>query len=140
MAPEDLRATLRQAGLRSTAPRVAVLEHLLAAATPESHADIVDALQSQGFDRATLYRNLMDLTEAGLVTRSDLGDHVWRFEVRRPGDEHAALHPHFVCTDCGTVACLPGGSVRIVTGSGVPRSAVGRKVEVQVKGRCDRCE
>jgi Fur family ferric uptake transcriptional regulator len=116
-----------------------VLSHLEGASQPASHAEIVDALGPFGFDRATVYRNLMDLTEAGLVARSDLGDHVWRFERRRRSEGHNVEHPHFVCTDCGAVACLPGGTVRIVSGQGVPRSVGTRAVEVQLKGRCDRC-
>ena len=79
---------IRTAGLRSTAPRVAVLRELEAATAPLSHADLVDSLGSQGYDRVTIYRNLTDLTEAGLVVRADLGDHVWRFELRRAGKEH----------------------------------------------------
>ena len=137
--PEELRQRLRTAGLRSTAPRVAVLNHLEQIVQPASHAEIVDALAPLGFDRATVYRNLMDLTEAGLVTRTDLGDHVWRFELKRKTDSHAIAHPHFVCVDCGTVACLPGGSIRIMPAQGMPRSVGAKAIEVQVKGRCDRC-
>lgn len=137
--PEVIRQRLRGSGLRSTAPRVAVLSYLEETTTPSSHAEIVDALAPLGFDRATVYRNLIDLTDVGLVTRTDLGDHVWRFELKRRSDSHAIAHPHFVCTDCGTVACLPGGSVRIVPGTGMPRSVGAKAIEVQVKGRCDRC-
>lgn len=137
---EQARATIRGAGLRSTGPRLAVLQRLDTARTPVTHAELVADLASLGFDRATIYRNLIDLTQAGLVTRTDLGDHVWRFERKRTattGDE--AEHPHFMCTDCGTVACLPGVRVRFKHGPGSPRSVLRREVEIQLKGRCDRC-
>src|SRR5688572_21434610 len=75
----DVRGRLKAAGLRNTAPRVAVLRHLQRAAGPTSHAEIVQELSPLGFDRATLYRNLVDLVDAGLVSRTDLGDHLWRF-------------------------------------------------------------
>jgi Fur family ferric uptake transcriptional regulator len=135
---EDV-ALLRGAGLRKTAPRVAVLQFLERAATPLSHADIYQGLVSLGFDRATIYRNLMDLAEAGLITRTDLGDHVWRFEIRRGKESHSAEHPHFLCTSCGNVTCLPGGAVRLVSTQGAPRAISSRAVEVQVKGHCDAC-
>jgi Fur family transcriptional regulator, ferric uptake regulator len=132
---------IRAAGLRSTAPRVAVLRKLETATAPMSHADLVEELGGEGYDRVTIYRNLTDLTEAGLVVRADLGDHVWRFELKRAGaTEHANNHPHFTCTDCGTVACLPEESVRITAARGVPRSVTQRSVEVQLRGLCDRCE
>ncbi|HEV7730528.1 MAG TPA: transcriptional repressor [Candidatus Binatia bacterium] len=137
---EQLRGRIRGAGLRSTAPRVTVLRELEAASTPVTHADLVADLVPQGFDRATIYRNLIDLTDAGLVSRTDLGDHVWRFELRRPERKTKdGEHPHFMCTDCGTVACLPGVSVRIKSPGTLPRSLRARAVDIQLKGRCDRC-
>ncbi|MEO7112892.1 MAG: transcriptional repressor [Polyangiaceae bacterium] len=135
----ELQQMLRAAGLRSTAPRVAVLRHLTDVDRPLSHAQIFDALGSAGFDRATLYRNLMDLAETGLIGRTDLGDHVWRFEIRKQVAGHTIEHPHFVCTDCGTVACLTDTSVRIARGNTSPRSLAGRDVAVQIRAICDAC-
>jgi Fur family ferric uptake transcriptional regulator len=127
---------LRAAGLRRTAPRIAVLEHLEAASVPTSHGEIAEVL---GWDRATVYRNLMDLAEAGLVTRTDLGDHVWRFELSRRSEKHASAHAHFLCVDCGNVQCLPQGAVRLESARGAPRAIRSRRVEVHVKGVCDGC-
>jgi Fur family ferric uptake transcriptional regulator len=141
---EELANALRAAGLRRTTARVAVLQRLDAATGPISHGEIAEKLAPAGFDRATVYRNLMDLFEAGLVTRTDLGDHVWRFELVHgrgeagEGKAHAE-HPHFLCTDCGDVACLPDDAVRIVSTRGVPRAVGKNDVEVQMKGLCDAC-
>ncbi|HKA55477.1 MAG TPA: Fur family transcriptional regulator [Candidatus Binatia bacterium] len=136
----EIRAKIRAAGLRSTAPRVAVLQRLQKTSTPVSHADLFTELADQGFDRATIYRNLIDLTEAGLLSRTDVGDHVWRFELRREGQRgHKNEHPHFMCTDCGEVSCLPGVSVRISPAPGVPRALSAKNVSVQLQGLCDRC-
>ncbi len=109
--------------------------------TPVSHPELFEALAQQGFDRATLYRNLVDLAEAGIVRRTDLGDHVWRYELRL-SEGHVIEHPHFVCTDCGEVACLPGVDVKIVSSGNhneTPRSVRSRKVAVQLSGRCNQC-
>ena len=130
---------LRSSGLRRTAPRVAVMQFLEGAPSPLSHGEIAEELALLGFDRATIYRNLIDLVEANLVTRTDLGDHVWRFEIRRGSAKHASAHPHFLCVTCGGVTCLPGGTVRLVSSRGVPRAIASRSVEVQVKGHCDTC-
>ena len=135
----ELQALLRAAGLRSTGPRVAVLRFLQSSGSPASHADLYEAVSDAGFDRATLYRNLMDLAEAGIVSRTDLGDHVWRFELKGAGGNHTGEHPHFVCSDCGVVSCLPGVAVKIVPVVGAPRSIGGKEVEVQLKGLCDAC-
>lgn len=131
---KDLRDRLRAAGLRATTARVAVLRALEGRGTPSSHTEVFGDLREDGWDRATLYRNLVDLAEAGLLRRVDLGDHVWRFElVSAPTDAgHEADHPHFLCTHCGDVSCLPEVQV-----SGLP-AGLGQ-VSVQLRGLCERC-
>lgn len=137
---EALREVLRAAGLRATHPRVLVLNHLQQAVSPLSHSDLIEQLEADGLDRVTVYRNLTDLTEAGLARRADVGDHVWRFEVVRDDRGHpSGEHPHFVCDSCGDVACLPGVSVAFAAQQKVPRAVRRNAVEIQLKGRCDRC-
>jgi Fur family ferric uptake transcriptional regulator len=155
--PPDLdavRKLVRDAGLRCTAARLAVLEHLLRARGPKTHAEVATALADRGFDRATIYRNLTELTEARLVSRMELGDHVWRFEIRRPqaGDGTQEEHPHFVCTTCGEVSCLEGVDVAITPKPSRTRRAgegklapsakggIGSVREVLLKGQCSQCE
>ncbi|MCC6526702.1 MAG: transcriptional repressor [Polyangiaceae bacterium] len=140
---------IRARGLRATAPRIAVLELLGRARTPQSHATIAEALVGSGWDRATIYRNLVAMTEAGLLRRADLGDHVWRFELRRPGPGARAPaherpgrtveHPHFLCDSCGEVTCLSDSAVEIRAGAAVPRAVRRKRVAIQIQGRCDRC-
>ena len=135
---DEMLAVLRAAGLRRTEPRMAVLRKLAGLATPVSHGELADALQRFGYDRATIYRNLSDLVDAGLVARSDLGDHVWRFSlVRRGESDHARSHPHLLCSDCNTVVCLPEVKVSIRPDRRHKRVA---GMEVQLKGLCDRCD
>jgi Fur family transcriptional regulator, ferric uptake regulator len=133
------RAAIRDAGLRATASRIAVLRELRAAGRPLSHADIVGSLEEQPWDRATLYRNLIDLAGVGLARRVELGDRVWRFDASTQGHQAAGLHPHFVCTMCGSVECLPRMDF-VPPRRGVPAALVRREVEVQVRGVCDACD
>lgn len=133
---EAIRERIRAAGLRSTAARIAVLEVLDAATAPLSHQDLVERLGPEGWDRATLYRNLTDLAEVGMLRRVDHGDHVWRYERAEP---HQGEHPHFVCTSCGDVSCIPEVSVDLPASADVPRSVRARKVQVQIQGECDAC-
>jgi Fur family transcriptional regulator, ferric uptake regulator len=135
----DLKDEIRRHGMRGTGPRIAVLAYLSEASAPLSHTEIHEALVERGYDRATIYRNLMDLAEVGLLVRSDLGDHVWRFERKQGQAGHAPGHPHFVCIDCGGVSCLPALTVSVTRGSRAPKAIRTRQVEVQVKGRCDDC-
>jgi len=133
-----IRDEIRAAGMRSTAPRISVLERMRRASAPLSHAEITEELVPLGFDRATIYRNLVDLAEAGLVSRVELGDHVWRYEVRGT-ESREREHPHFVCNDCGTVACLPAVSVDIRPAPGSRHSVVAEVSDVVLKGLCESC-
>jgi Fur family transcriptional regulator, ferric uptake regulator len=133
--PEQLRA----AGLRITAARVAGLETLLSATGPMTHAEIVEQLAGEAGDPATVFRNLGALTEAGLAVRSDLGDRVWRFAARSSSATAGHEHPHFLCSECGTVECMPTLEIRARPGQRVPRSIRDHAAEVQIKGVCDDC-
>jgi Fur family ferric uptake transcriptional regulator len=138
----DLRDTLRSAGLRATAARVAVLRLLHGSAAPSSHPEVFAALAEDGWDRATLYRNLVDLAEAGILRRVDLGDHLWRYELRSAPEAHHrdVDHPHFLCTTCGELACLPPMSLPAQPPGRVPHAMISGDVAIQFRGVCDRCQ
>ncbi|RLS65398.1 MAG: transcriptional repressor [Planctomycetota bacterium] len=154
-AHDAVKARIRAVGLRCTAARLTVLQHLIAAHGPQTHAEVSDALVERGFDRATIYRNLTELTQAKLLTRMELGDHVWRFELRRPNPAGSSeAHPHFLCTTCGVVSCLEDVTVAITpkpkaakpsvigrakTGTAKPRS-IRFVTEVLLKGQCGNCK
>lgn len=142
----DIEARIRAAGLRCTRARVAVLGRLLQSPGPVSHAEMAELLADEGFDRATIYRNLTELTEAGMATRVDVGDHVWRFELNRhhASGGHGDDHPHFVCTSCGEVSCLEEVSVALTPKPGTDHSGrlaagVRAVTEVVLKGQCENC-
>lgn len=144
MSPSDditaiaqTREILLRAGLRMTAARTAVVRWLQSAKSPATHAEIAADLVPLGFDKATVFRNLNDLVDAGLVTRNELGDRVWRFELRDESHADGGHHPHFVCVDCGTVTCvhdveMPAASLKLL-------SEVGRVTEILMRGHCQAC-
>lgn len=105
---------------------------------PLTHSELVDQMAAAGPDQATIYRNLVDLAEAGLLRRSDLGDHTWRFEVAR-ADEPETGHPHFVCTECGDIQCLPVIELNIPRSRTMPRSLRKKDVALHIRGLCDNC-
>jgi len=131
---EDLRQLLVDRGMRVTGQRLVILRELARLRIPTSHPELTERLAGPGLDRATIYRNLLSLTAAGVLVRTQLGDHVWRFELpATPSSEHGA-HPHFVCTDCGDVACLSAKSVALRA-----EATRNQVAEVQLRGRCAAC-
>jgi Fur family ferric uptake transcriptional regulator len=142
-ASTDWASALQGVGLKRTGPRLAVLEKLAMAHAPVTHAELVDQLSRLPYDRATIYRSLMTLAEVGLLRRTDLGG-TWRFElVRSTGTDaagHGKAHPHFVCEDCGAVSCLPDLVFTLPASRGLPRAVARKRVEIQLRGRCDHCQ
>ena len=135
---DRLLADIRGAGLRATASRIAVLGFLHTSHRPVSHAEVVEELKEFTWDRSTLYRNLVDLYEAGLVRRSEVGDRTWRFEIAcdHGHPDHVA---HFLCRDCGYIACLPELVVSPKGADELPLALTRGDIEVQVLGSCDTC-
>jgi Fur family ferric uptake transcriptional regulator len=131
---DDLRAMLTERGIRVTGQRLVILRELAKLRTPTSHPELTERISGSGLDRATIYRNLLSMTEAGLLIKTQLGDNVWRFELPQTASVTHGTHPHFVCSDCGTVACLPTSSVAL-RGLAVRNQVA----EVQLRGRCTEC-
>ncbi len=130
---------LREAGLRATAARVAVLKMLAVAGSPQSHADVVEALGDEGFDQSTLFRCLNEMAESRLLTRLDLGDQIRRFELRQIEGADTLEHPHFMCVDCGKLLCLKDFKVAISPSRGPRRDILGTITEVLLRGHCGQC-
>ena len=137
---QTLKMLFRSLGLRSTGARIAVYRTLAESDRPMTHAEVSAHLADAGFDHTTIFRNLTDLTQANLLSRWDIGDRVWRFELRGRGkDPNQEQHPHFVCTDCGNVSYLPEDTVVVKPTKGAPEALKGGEVAIQVRGVCNDC-
>ncbi|MGW4479065.1 Fur family transcriptional regulator [Rhodococcus triatomae] len=132
----DPRAQLRAAGLRVTAPRIAVLGAV--AANPHSDADTVTAevrAQLGSVSTQAVYDVLKACVNAGLLRRIEPAGSPARFEART-GDNHH----HLVCRHCGRVVdvdCVVGHAPCLE-----PSQSHGFEVdeaEVVFWGRCEQC-
>lgn len=132
---EDIKQAIRKAGLRATPARISTLILLRQSAAPLTHAAVAEHLAATGVDKATAFRNLNDMTDAGLLRRTELGDHVWRFEAIDAN--HDAAHPHFLCIDCGTVSCMD--DVKLTAGSQRQSETIGEVTEILFRGHCNGC-
>ncbi|MGP3921756.1 Fur family transcriptional regulator [Streptomyces sp. 8N616] len=119
---------LREAGLRVTAQRMAMLT---AIHESPGHLD-ADTLRDRaqqitgGLSLQATYNVLRALTEAGLVRTTQIPGHPARFETERHDNHH-----HFVCRRCGTirdVECTVGAAPcmkpRLPAGFGIDEAAV----------------
>jgi Fur family transcriptional regulator, ferric uptake regulator len=132
-AMSDIATMLHDAGLKVTPGRVRVLEMLLVAAQPLSHADIEALLPDA--DRVTLYRILDSLVACGLALKAVDTRGIFRFSASGTQREHSG-HVHFRCTDCGGVFCLkatPPPPPKL------PRGFRLADVDYDVRGICASC-
>lgn len=96
----DPTSLLREAGLRVTRPRLAVIEQLRA--HPHADADTISQGVRTNLGKVStqaVYDVLAALTQAGIVRRIEPAWSPARFEMRR-GDNHH----HVICRRCGAIA------------------------------------
>lgn len=135
--PQQERSSRRARGLRVTAPRIAVLGILADAEGPLSFTQVLDMLGDSDWDQATIYRNLVKLREAGVAPVVSRMDGIDRYALA--GDhEDSHRHPHFLCEDCGRVACLKEELTAALSIDGRWAESI-RGAMVQLLGHCPEC-
>lgn len=100
-ALQTVARKLRDQGLRWTPQRALILRMTLAAGGHFTADELLARCREQdrSVSRATVYRTLSLLEQAGVVEGLETGDGSRRFEPML-GQEH---HDHMVCTGCGAI-------------------------------------
>ena len=139
-SPSDFAEQVRNAGLRVTRPRVAVLEAV--SNRPHADTDTIFTAVRAGLpevSRQAVYDVLAALTSAGLMRRIQPSGSVARYEAR-VGDNHH----HVVCRSCGSIAdveCAVGEAPCLTAAddAGIPRGFELHEAEVIYWGTCPAC-
>jgi len=132
---ELIEASLREAELKLTPQRYAVLEYLTRAAGHPTAEQIGAALNRRfpQASRATVYNNLNALRDAGLVREVRFADGVARYE------SNVEAHHHFVCRACGRVEDVPAAAVRAAMPAELEGGHAVEDFEVVLRGLCASC-
>ena len=133
-----LHESLRRAGLRVTAPRLAVLNAVLGEGQHRDADAIADAARRRlgALSTQAVYDNLHVLEEAGLIRRIQPSGHPARFEAR-VGDNHH----HIVCRRCGMTAdvdCVVGAAPCLEPSA--DHGFIVQEAEVIFWGLCPQCQ
>ena len=129
---------LVERGLRLTAARRAIVEVVLARAGHFAIEDLVADLRSRGLpaSKATVYRSLPLLTEAGILSSAVLTRDEHTYE-RAVGREH---HDHLVCRRCGKVVEFEYEAIEVLQREVAARYGFTLEGHVhQLIGRCADC-
>ncbi len=133
-----LHESLRRAGLRVTAPRLAVLVSVQGEGQHRDADAIADAARKRlgTLSIQAVYDNLHILEEAGLVRRIQPSGHPARYEAR-VGDNHH----HLVCRCCGLTAdvdCTVGAAPCLEPSA--DHGFIVQEAEVIFWGLCPQCQ
>ncbi len=93
---------IRRKGLRRTGQRDRIMQEIFAKDDHFTAEELYDRVRKSdsGTSRATIYRTLALLVEAGLLREIDLGENETTYD---PNFVDKPSHNHLVCIDCGQV-------------------------------------
>ncbi len=132
-----VRAAWQSSGHRITDPRMRVLRRIASYTAPftaeQLYNDLLDASSTPG--RATVYRTLEQLHEAGWLARMHPGVAEPGYIASWPGHLH-----HLICTNCGAVVAFEGCAL----GDLIERLTASTDFLIeghllQIYGRCGKC-
>jgi Fe2+ or Zn2+ uptake regulation protein len=132
-AQTDLMAILEDRGYRSTGPRRDVIDALEKRLDSFSAEDISGELQGVG--RATVYRTIKLLLEAGVLCKLILPNGEPTYTIARL--EH---HHHTLCVRCGTVGEFQDATIEQLLraiGGDISGEILGHRMEFFIT--CERC-
>src|SRR5579883_3128899 len=134
MDPAAVKQSLEESGLRCTAQRYALMAFLMRCHGHPTAAEIYKAVNRvyPRSPRATIYNNLRDLVQAGLVREVAVEGRAARFDAK------GARHHHFICDRCGTVEDMDWYDVPKPDSGALGRRIL-RECEVIFRGLCTKC-
>ena len=131
---EAIKQSLDGSGLRCTPQRYGVMAFLMEHAGHPTAAEIFEAVNrlDPRSSRATIYNNLRDLAQAGLVREVAVEGRAARFDAK------GMRHHHFICDRCGNVEDMEWYDVPSPA-SGALGKRILRECELIFRGRCTKC-
>lgn len=135
---DDLILMIKEAELRVTDHRLAVLTYLSKVKQPVTVYEIIDILRKkENIDQATVYRNLASLHEAGLLRRLDFNHGHAHYELETGRASH-----QLVCSNCETIEKIEGISIEDTVKKMLKKSKKFKNTtthSVEIYGLCKVC-
>ncbi len=129
---------LRPAGSKRSSKRELILNVFLRQEGHLSADDLVDLIQreDQRISRATVYRTLQWMVDAGIARKVDFGEGRFRFE-------HSYRHPrhfHLICQVCNRSSEFLSSDIdALIEEIAVARSFSAHQSVLQIYGTCEQC-
>jgi Fur family ferric uptake transcriptional regulator len=129
---------LRPAGGKRSSKRDLIVDVFLRQQGHLSADDLVDTIrrEDQRISRATVYRTLQWMVEAGIARKVDFGEGRFRFE-------HSYRHPrhfHLICKTCNQSSEFLSSDIEgLIEEIAAARNFSARQSVVQIYGECENC-
>jgi len=109
---ESISSLIRDKGLNITEIRRRLINLLIAPGTALTQKEIEEALETEmgSVDRVTLYRNLRVLMEKHLIHQISIDANTVKYKLA--GAHKKLDHPHFHCSHCDKILCMPQISIK----------------------------
>jgi Fur family peroxide stress response transcriptional regulator len=129
-----IKRSLEGSGLRCTPQRYAVMAFLMEHTGHPTAAEIFKAVNrvDPRSSRATIYNNLRDLVQAGLVREVAVEGRAARFDAK------GLRHHHFICDRCGKVEDMEWYAVPRPASASLGKRML-RECELIFRGLCSKC-
>jgi Fur family ferric uptake transcriptional regulator len=130
---------VRPAGGKRSSKRDFIVQAFLRQEGHLSADDLVDLIRKEdrGISRATVYRTLQWMMDAGIARKVDFGEGRFRFE-------HSYRHPrhfHLICKTCNqSFEFLSSDIEALIEEVAAARKFAGKQSVVQVYGECEDCQ
>jgi Fe2+ or Zn2+ uptake regulation protein len=134
MNAEAIKRSFEGSGLRCTPQRYAVMAFLMEHNSHPTAVEIFEAVNREDprSSRATIYNNLRDLVQAGLVREVAVEGRAARFDAK------GMQHHHFICDRCGNVEDIDWYKVPKPASASLGKRVL-RECELIFRGLCMRC-
>ena len=134
MDGEAIKRSLEDSGLRCTPQRYALMAFLVNHTGHPTAAEIFEAVNrlDPRSSRATIYNNLSDLVQAGLVREVAAEGRAARFDAK------GMRHHHFICDRCGNVEDIEWYDVPKPASESLGKRVL-RESELIFRGLCTKC-
>ena len=131
---DQLLQVIEERGYRRTAPRQALVRTVVSRDRHFSAEELRRDLPQVG--RATVYRSLNLLVEAGILCRVLLEDGSMHYQLSYRGHHH-----HLICTDCGLSQDLLGCDIEgMLKEKAAQHHFLTDGHRLEVYGRCQECQ
>jgi Fur family ferric uptake transcriptional regulator len=134
----DYVDSLRPAGSKRSSKRDVIVQVFLRQEGHLSADDLVDLIRKEDhrISRATVYRTLQWMVDAGIARKVDFGEGRFRFE-------HSYRHPrhfHLICKECNRSSEFLSSDIEaLVEEVAAARNFMARQSVVQIYGVCEQC-